>query len=690
MRRIIQNVALFGAAFLARLTRLASNWSKRIKKSITIVALVVTTVIAGHTVSAQVTSPSAPPSLKTVEVPEPDNLGDFIKNKTAAIALGKALFWDMQVGSDGIQSCASCHFHAGVDSRSKNQIHPGPDTTFNTGGGPNYQLAAADHPFHNLTDPNNRNSPLYRPDSNDVTGSQGVFKTKFKAINPGSAEDQVEVQPDPVFNVNGTNVRQVTGRNTPSTINAVYNFRNFWDGLAQNEFNGQNPFGKRDPDAAVLKSGGLLYTQIKAEKISLNNASLASQAVGPPTSSVEESADGRKFTDIGQKLTRETGKKLRALKPLAKQLVAPDDSVLGSLSNWPNPGLKTTYTQLIKAAFKPEWWKSNQLITIGPDKSIRLGDTLSNVLGPILSGLSIDADGVVEAIDLPPNQFTMMDYNFALFMGLAIQMYESTLVSDNTPFDQYREGNTSALTAQQQRGLELFVKPTTQKGAGCILCHSGAEFTSASVANVEKSGRITPFAIPNVGNFAFDTGMFNVGLRPSSEDLGVGNNDPFGNSLSEAKLAQDGKFQQIFGEAPNVTVDPTSDIVLKDGVFKTPGLRNVELTAPYFHNGGKLTLRQVVDFYNRGGDFPGGVLPVLNLSEDDKQALVTFMKGLTDERVRYEKAPFDHPQLKVPNGHPGDQNSVTNDGTGQATDSLREIAAVGRNGRSTPISNFLE
>ena len=684
MRRTIQNVALFGTALLAGLTRLGSKFSRRIKKSITIVAVVATTVLAGHIVSAQVTSPQAPPSLKSVKVPEPDNLDDFIRNKTAAIALGKALFWDMQVGSDGIQSCASCHFHAGVDNRSKNQIHPGPDTTFNTGGGPNYQLTAADYPFHNLTDPNNRDSPLFRPDSNDVTGSQGVFKTKFKAINPASAEDQVEVQPDPVFNVNGTNVRQVTGRNAPTTINAVHNFRQFWDGRAENVFNGQNPLGSRDPDAAVLKSGGLLYTQVNSVKVSLKNASLASQAVGPPTNNVEVSADGRQFKDIGQKLSRETGKKLRALKPLGKQLVSPDDSVLGSSSNGSKPGLKTTYTQMIKAAFKPEWWKSNQLITIGPDKYIRLGDTLSNFLTSILAGLRVDLDGVVDAIDLKPNQFTMMDYNFPLFMGLAIQMYESTLVSDNSPYDQYREGNTSALTPQQERGLELFLKPTNQGGAGCIFCHSGAEFTSASVANVKASGRIASF-----GSFRFDTGFFNIGVRPSQEDQGVGNNDQFGNPLSEAKLAQQGKYQQIFGEAPNVTVS-SDNTVLADALFKTPTLRNVELTAPYFHNGGKLTLRQVVDFYNRGGDFPGGVLAALNLSEDDKQALVEFMKGLTDERVRYERAPFDHPQLFYPDGHPGNQNSVTNDGTGQATDSLDEIPAVGRNGRSTPELNFLE
>jgi hypothetical protein len=54
--------------------------------------------------------------------------------------------------------------------------------------------------------------------------------------------------------------------------------------------------------------------------------------------------------------------------------------------------------------------------------------------------------------------------------------------------------------------------------------------------------------------------------------------------------------------------------------------------------------------------------------------------ALTDERVRFEKAPFDHPQIFVPNGHPGDQSQVTSDGTGKARDALREIRAVGAGG----------
>ena len=69
-----------------------------------------------------------PISLKHLSVPEVPGLlngpNPIVVNKAAAIALGKALFWDTNVGSDGI-ACASCHFHAGADRRIKNQVAPG-------------------------------------------------------------------------------------------------------------------------------------------------------------------------------------------------------------------------------------------------------------------------------------------------------------------------------------------------------------------------------------------------------------------------------------------------------------------------------------------------------------------------------------------------------------------------------------
>ena len=57
-------------------------------------------------------------------VPLPGNLDVYVKNKAAAIRLGKALFWDMQGGSDGVQARASCHFHAGTDNRAVNALNP--------------------------------------------------------------------------------------------------------------------------------------------------------------------------------------------------------------------------------------------------------------------------------------------------------------------------------------------------------------------------------------------------------------------------------------------------------------------------------------------------------------------------------------------------------------------------------------
>jgi hypothetical protein len=91
--------------------------------------------------------------------------------------------------------------------------------------------------------------------------------------------------------------------------------------------------------------------------------------------------------------------------------------------------------------------------------------------------------------------------------------------------------------------------------------------------------------------------------------------------------------------------------VAVDGAFKAPGLRNVELTAPYFHNGGSMTLMDVVE-YNRRGNFgrrqSKQLRPEHHATRPDvpaKADLVMFLLAPTDNRVRYQKASFDHPQL---------------------------------------------
>ncbi|RPJ09947.1 MAG: hypothetical protein EHM36_03830 [Deltaproteobacteria bacterium] len=283
-------------------------------------------------------------------------------------------------------------------------------------------------------------------------------------------------------------------------------------------------------------------------------------------SAVEMTCAGRSF--------KELGKKLLNLQPLSQQLVDPADSVLGGLSLSPSNGLNTDYKTLIRTAFRPIWWRSPTLV----------------------------------------NGYTVMENNFSLFWGISIMLYERTLVSDDTHFDQYLRGNKNALTDQQKKGLSVF------RGKGqCTKCHDKAELSDATVSNAKGNPLV---------------GFHNIGVRPETEDGG--------------DILQPGK-----------------------GFFKTPQLRNVELNGPYFHNGHAATLRQVVDFYDRGGDFPSALTNIkpLGLKASEKNDLVAFLLSLTDERVRFERAPFDHPSMFVPN--------------------FGTLPAVGAAGRATPLRTFM-
>jgi hypothetical protein len=84
----------------------------------------------------------------------------------------------------------------------------------------------------------------------------------------------------------------------------------------------------------------------------------------------------------------------------------------------------------------------------------------------------------------------------------------------------------------------------------------------------------------------------------------------------------------------------------------------------------------------------------LNLAAADAAALVAFLKTLTDPRVVDESAPFDHPSLRITNGHVGDDLSVVDRGDGKASDRYLVLPAVGRAGRSAkglpPVRPFLQ
>jgi len=627
-------------------------------------------------------------------VPEPVNLGLYLRAGTgvntagfpnvdptaraAAIALGKALFWDMNVGSD-LQACASCHFHAGADNRASNQINPGVlggDALFH-GKGPNQTLEAADFPLHQRSPVDSQTSATTR-DNRDVVSSQGVFLRGFLDVVPGSHLETFTPVLDPTFQMGGVNARRVEPRNTPTVINAVYNFTNFWDGRARNIFNGVNPFGELDRDSGVLvQTGGILSAA--PERVRMPDASLASQAVGPPLSDFEMSGTGRTFPKLGKKLLA------AGLKPLSRQVVDPTDSVLGTFAD-AAPGLapigdENAYVALIKLAFQPRYWDSpGQHVTLA-------GGTATVVAAP--------------ADPANPDQYTQMEANFSLFFGLAIQLYEATLVSDDSKFDRVARG-LATFTPEEQDGFGTFT------GAGeCNLCHIGNLFTAHTVSLIRAGlppqgpGFLPAAAVEPMGMAQgialYDAGIYNLGATRTTDDVGRGADSPFLNPvtnqpypLSMVELGLLKLAGQLPADVamfvPNIPVGVNR--VAVNGAFKTPTLRNVELTGPYFHNGGMSTLLQAVEFYTRGGNFPSenlqdldpiGEIGRLRNAPDRRANLVAFLLTLTDDRVKFKRAPFDHPQLFLPAG----------DGLEGGTETLLELPAVGAAGTAQPLPTFL-
>lgn len=151
----------------------------------------------------------------------------------------------------------------------------------------------------------------------------------------------------------------------------------------------------------------------------------------------------------------------------------------------------------------------------------------------------------------------------------AIASFERTVLSTESPFDRWRMGDERAVDASVKRGFVVF----TGK-ANCVACHQGFNFT--------------------------DNGFHNIGVKDTGEpDLG---------RYHQRKL-------------PSMK-----------GAFKTPTLRDIALTGPYMRNGIYQTLEEVVDHYDRGGDVKDNLSPemkALNLTQQEKMDLVSFMKSLT-------------------------------------------------------------
>ena len=701
-----------------------------------------------------------PISLKGVPVPTVPGLLDgsdpIVLNRDKAIVLGKALFWDMNVGSDGM-ACASCHFHAGADRRVKNQMAPtGQSLSLTVGAfelgvdgnrrGANYSLKRADFPLIQANRPLDEVAVYgFAHTSDDVVGSAGTFSGEFKTVELSEdANDGCDRSVDTVFHAGGVGARQVTQRNAPTVINAAFNHRSFWDGRANNVFNGSSPWGDRDPNAGVwvkLADGSLIK-----ERLRLIHSSLASQAVAPPVNSTEMACANRAFSDLGRKLLWR--------RPLENQAVHWNDSVLGtyaySTPGQLRPALKTYYASLVRQAFNAKYWSSSKRGPFGRPRANHPEER--------------------------PQPYSQMEANFPMFFALAIQLYESTLISDDSPFDRSArdaDGNPIDLSPSQLRGMNAF------RNAHCNQCHTGPTFSSAAIkpiADLVKSdpnvfGDITSASSPlgnvvfrsasNKGNGFMDTGFASTGVVDDAWDQGLAGSDPFGNPLAfapqymqllagnsaavvdadvlEVRACDLGSpiarnlpvnsnvfFTRVHGVLPQPhptegCVNPAAAFVptvaaavaelakpkstkmlsAVDGTFKIPTLRNVELTGPYMHNGGMATLEEVIEFYTRGGNFNGAslkfdfIFPQTDLIDapGSREDIINFLKSLTDDRVRYEQAPFDHPELPVLHGQAGDHVNTLADnplGAGLGKDVVMIIPAVGANGLTTPLAPFVD
>jgi cytochrome c peroxidase len=740
----------------------------------------------------------------------PLNENDFISGRTAAIQLGKALFWDMQVGSDGVQACGSCHFHAGADNRVTNQINPG---TFDDDGslevrGKNDTLVVSDFPTHKLLDVMVPGEPLLNPDnierdSNDVVSSMGVIFREFvdiEAPGPGAfiagtnppvlRPDIGLVVPDPV-GAAFQDVRRVEPRNTPTFFAVANNFDNFWDGRARHDFNGGSPHGASDPYPHIFEDDG---SGLVATRQLIRFSSTASLATGPALSNFEMSFDKRSWPKIAKKLLQS------GVVPLANQLVDPTDSVLGSLSNQNlapgRPGLTISYGELLEAAFDSRLW-SNTTEHL---------EAIADAADPLDGESLVLSLGSASASDT--SQFTQAEANFSLFFGLSVQAYAQILLPNDSPFDRFHDANPDeflglvddiepgtpgvqvvGLSDRQLLGYDIFQGTNLSqqnplfKAANCNICHFGPELTENSITGVldifpanlitGEDRQLPGFLLENRlkgpaqntmeldglnpsldglgihdGHGLSDKGVYNIGVRPLSEDISRGADDAFGFPLSLAALSLQaggypvGEFSDPLNPLaplpphlapyvndfptgigfPNInlpiflpdTISPTVEIVVhpsgtypvpnrvtRMGNFKVSHLKNVELTGPYFHNGGMSTLRQVIDFYARGGDFPitnglhrDPLIFDLNVNfgsllvESDKVALVDFMLAMTDERVKFERAPFDHPEIIVPVDGTAPDNTAGR--TAMLSDArFLRVPATGAAGRSTPLKNFL-
>jgi cytochrome c peroxidase len=189
-------------------------------------------------------------------------------------------------------------------------------------------------------------------------------------------------------------------------------------------------------------------------------------------------------------------------------------------------------------------------------------------------------------------------------VGNAIAAFERTLLSGAAPIDRYFAGDKDALSEAELRGLAVF------RGRGrCTRCHTMSEqrmlFSDYNYRNTGVAARHPAFAAMARQLFSANETQTEILLKQFAAQ-------PAGAELGRMLVSKH---------------------ILDIGAFHTPSLRNVGLTAPYFHDGSAATLAEVVKFYNDGGIDNLNLeteLHSLGLTEEEQRDLVTFLeKSLT-------------------------------------------------------------
>lgn len=233
-------------------------------------------------------------------------------------------------------------------------------------------------------------------------------------------------------------------------------------------------------------------------------------------------------------------------------------------------------------------------------------------VNPVEHGLETH-DPIVEIVQTDPDYVAQFEKVFGLkaaeitidHVVKAIASFERTIISGNSPFDRYQYGgDQTAMSEAAIRGLNIYL----DKGR-CQSCHTIGEqdalFTNNDYHNL------------GVGLAKIEPRLREIVTAFRKAQAAGENVDE--KVLTDADVSELGRFA--------ITLRP-ADI----GKFKTPGLRNIAVTAPYMHDGSLNTLEEVIDLYDRGGEanpmLDGGIR-VLNLTDQEKSDLVEFLKHLT-------------------------------------------------------------